>query len=79
MKKVASLKDHGRPEYLDGAQMQYSVHDDLYPNGNPLAYFANKDDAIAFCKCVAKKVYLQENKDNKIFSVLKPKRKRLDS
>ena len=41
-----TVKDYGKEEYLDGAQMQYAVH----RKGRTLAYFADKEDAHLFAK-----------------------------
>lgn len=40
------VKDWGKPEYLDGAQMQYAV----FGKKGTEAYFTNKKDAHLFAK-----------------------------
>lgn len=40
----ARVLDHGKPEYLDGAQCQYSIErGEPYPNSDTLAYVFDKD------------------------------------
>lgn len=35
---LVTIKDYGRPEYLDGAQMQYCIMAGEYPRGQVIAY-----------------------------------------
>jgi hypothetical protein len=45
--KERSIYDHGSPEYLDGAQMQFTVEEGKpYPHGDSIAYCAKKSDAL---------------------------------
>ena len=53
-KNKVYVVDHHRPEYLDGAQMQFTVGVGAYPD-NSLAYFDNEEDALLFAKAKARR------------------------
>jgi hypothetical protein len=44
------LIDWGKPEYLDGAQMQYHVETKGYEHA---AYFSNKEDAEMYAEALS--------------------------
>ena len=52
------LEDAGRPEYLEHAQMQYSVYfkgAGTPPWGETIAYFGSEEDALLFAKAKARR------------------------
>lgn len=55
-KNGVSIADHGAPEYLDGARMQFTVClGARYPTGRTLAYFDDEEDALLFAKAKARR------------------------
>ncbi len=47
-----NITDWGRPEYLDGAMMQFMVTKGEFPNDLPLAYCINLETARALANAL---------------------------
>lgn len=54
-----TVKDYGRPEYLDGAQVQFMVLRGDYPAGNVIAYVDNRDDALKIAQLFGDEVIIE--------------------
>ena len=53
-KNKVYVADCKRPEYLDGAMMQFTVTEkEKYPCGRTLAYFDTREDALLFATAKA--------------------------
>ena len=70
---LVTIKDYGKAEYLDGAQMQYTVRDGKYAGGGCLAYFGERADAELFAKAKGVKVVV-EYEDGTQF-IIKPRQR----
>jgi len=53
------VKDQGRPEYLDGAEMQFSVLDAEYPRGHTIAYVDTLEHALKIAQALGDDVIIQ--------------------
>lgn len=54
--KIATVRDWGKPKYLDGAQMQYAVYEGGYFGGKMIAYVGDKEHAEKIAKLFGSKV-----------------------
>jgi nitrous oxide reductase accessory protein NosL len=60
MGKGVTVTDWGKPEYLDGAQMQFMVTvEQLGSVGSCLAYFGEESDALLFAQVKAEELELE--------------------
>ncbi len=61
MEEFVTIKDYGRPEYLDGAMMQYVVVIGSYPNGHTVAYCETIEIARTMAHALGKTVIIDQS------------------
>lgn len=59
MKQRVTIKDYGRPEYLDGAMMQYTVVIGEWPSGNIIAYCTTIETARKIAHALGETVIIE--------------------
>ena len=56
---IIFVKDYGREEYLDGAEMQFSVLDGEYPCGHTIAYVDTMEHALKIAQALGDEGIIQ--------------------
>lgn len=59
MEQPVTIKDYGRPEYLDGATMQYAVVIGEWPEGHTVAYCTTLETARTIAHALSETVIIE--------------------